>query len=169
MNRKTRERKVNNPLSQKEISNSIRRSLTFKSIKESVPLNVRKKMESVKIDFSKDNIFPELNEVDIRDFGLKPLKVRLKKGIIGRQEFRHSDIKDIDANMLLASALYSPTIVSRSRREEYIHFARSLGNNDNALVLLDIREVKDEDGNEFYDIVHFFFVSDERRKTLAGK
>jgi hypothetical protein len=126
---------------------SIIRSMTFKAIKEDASPEVRAKMESVHIDFDKDNVLPELNENEIKILGIKPLKVRLKKNIIDRQEFRHPEIKDEDVNMLLATGLYAPDFVDKGRGDTgngYMNFIKKLGNNDNSLVLLDLKESIDE-------------------------
>jgi hypothetical protein len=141
--------------------------MTFEQIKESASPEVRAKMEKVKIDFKSDNILPELNQSDIDNLQLKPHKVRLKTGIIRRQDFRHSDVKDDDVNMLLATALYAPDKVVPGKSKGYMNFLKTLGNDDNSLVLLDLKETKDEvSGEEFYDIVHYYFIDDYAKRKL---
>ena len=69
------------------------------------------KIASVHIDFDKDNILPELNDGDLEKVGSKVNKpVLLKKGVIDRNEKRHTDVMP-DTELVLKSALYSPSEV----------------------------------------------------------
>jgi hypothetical protein len=144
----------------KEKERSERRQKTFEKIKQEVSAEVRAKMESVKIDFDRDNVLPELNKREADDLRIKPKKIRLKKEIIDRQDIRHSEIPLKDTNMLIATALYAPDVFGRDRNNGYITFIKRLSKESSSpLVLLDA-----EESEECYDIVHYHFIKGRQLK-----
>lgn len=129
------------------------------------------KIASVHIDFTKDNILPELNEEDLPKIGAKKNKpVLLKKNIIDRNSARHPDISDEDLNGIVANALYSPSEIFHGYSEKpYYNFAKlieinSKGKPEIGLVLLDIDEKKDN-----FEVVHAHFVNDKGLQRVKSR
>ena len=129
---------------------------------KSQKVNIEEKIKSVKIDFNKDNILPELNAEDLEELGVESKPVRLKKNIIDLNKYRHPDISSEEAVSLIALALYSPEYIVPGKREGAYHFISQSDGKDSPLVLLDIEQ--NEDG--YFDIVHFFKVRERGKKAL---
>lgn len=129
---------------------------------KSQKVNIEEKIKSVKIDFNKDNILPELNSEDLEELGVESKPVRLKKNIIDLNKYRHPDISSEEAVSLIAQALYSPEYIVPGKREGSYHFISQSDGKDSPLVLLDIEQ--NEDG--YFDIVHFFKVRERGKKAL---
>lgn len=125
-------------------------------------VNIADKISKVKIDFTKDNVLPELNSEDLEELGVESKPVRLKKDIIERNSERHSDIKEDEAVNLIGKALYSPEYIVPGKREGSFHFISKSEGGESPLVLLDIEQ--SEDG--YFDIVHFFKVRERSKKAL---
>ena len=115
----------------------------------------------IDIDFSKDNELPKINKKDADELGVKQLPVRLKKTIIDRQNEKHPESRE-EANKIIASAVYSPDAKIPGKKPGYMHFIKSLDNDENSLVLLDLEESPDG----YYDIVHYFKVDDRNKKRI---
>ena len=137
----------------------------FEKIKKSVPKEIADKMNAVNIDYTKDNELPEINKKEADDLGIEILPIRLKQSIIDRNKGRHPEVDPRVENALLATALYSPDNTAAGKGKGYIHFAKHIGNKNNSLVLLDMERT--EDG--FYDIVHYYFINDNRRKKVMNE
>lgn len=135
---------------------------TFRQLKENVPSEVREKMEKVNIDFSKDNILPEINLEDAAELGVEAKPVRLKKTIIDRQEAKHPETRE-NANVLIASALYAPDIKIPGKKAGYMHFIKQLSDENHSLVLLDLQESPEG----YFDVVHYFGIDDKNKKRIA--
>lgn len=129
---------------------------------KSQKVDIEEKIKSVKIDFNKDNILPELNSEDLEELGVESKPVRLKKNIIDLNKYRHPDISSEEAVSLIAQALYSPEYIVPGKREGAYHFISQSDGKDSPLVLLDIEQ--NEDG--YFDIVHFFKVRERGKKAL---
>lgn len=125
----------------------------------------KEKIDSVRIDFSKDNYLPELGDDVCEEYGFEKNKIRLKKSIIERNKREHPDIKEEEAEKILERALYSPEIVIPAKGEGYFHFIAKQEGNESPLVMLDLK--KSIDG--FLDVVHFFKVRRRSRKKLEKK
>lgn len=137
----------------------------FEQIKKSVPKEIADKMNAVNIDYTKDNILPEINKKEAEELGVEVLPIRLKKSSIEIHKSHHPEVDSKTENALLATALYAPDNTAAGKGKGYIHFAKHIGNNKNSLVLLDME--KTEDG--FYDIVHYFFINDKNRKKVMNE
>lgn len=137
----------------------------FEQIKKSVPKEIADKMNAVNIDYTKDNILPEINKKEADELGVEILPIRLKQNSIEIHRSRHPEVDPKTENALLATALYAPDNTAAGKGKGYIHFAKHIGNNKNSLVLLDME--KTEDG--FYDIVHYFFINDKKRKKVMNE
>ena len=129
------------------------------------------KIASVHIDFSKDNILPELNESELEKVGVKDNKpILLKKSVIERNRTEHSDLTNEDFEQIVANALYAPSEVFPANKEKpYYHFAKvievnSKGKPEIGLALLDV-----DDRKENFEIVHAHFVRSSSYETMKRK
>jgi len=133
-----------------------------------LPREVQAKIDSVKIDFTRDNILPELNPEDLEEVGFKISKpVLLKKTVIERNtEDRHKDIKkEKEFNKIIGKCLYAPELIFRGNNEKpYFNLITRLGENKSSVVLLEITELK-----ECFEIVHLHHLTDESRTRLEKK
>lgn len=129
------------------------------------------KIASVHIDFTKDNVLPELNDEDVAKVGSKVNKpVLLKKNIIDRNRVEHSDLTDDDFQNIIANALYTPSeIFSANKDKPYYHFAKvievnSKGKPEIGLALLDVDENK-----ENFEIVHAHLMRGRSFKSIKNR
>jgi hypothetical protein len=131
------------------------------------PEERRKKIESVKISFDRDNILPELNKEDLAEIGKTESKpVLLKKNIIDRNEFQHPDIARHEYDLMIGETLYNKNAVIKENSPEkpaYYHFIKYLPKN-NSVVLLDMSEDKNN-----YEIVHIQIMRDKNVRRLKEK
>lgn len=128
------------------------------------------KIASVHIDFTKDNVLPELNEDTLTELGIKENKsVLVKKTVINRNQDRHGDVRLEDANVILGNALYSPDLIvpGKNKSNSYFSFAKSMrvsernGKAIYGVVLLDV-----EDGKENFEVVHWHWLRMDDLKSL---
>jgi hypothetical protein len=115
----------------------------------------QRKIDSVQIDFSRDNMLPELNPEDLAKLGVPSKPVLLKKNIIDRNLARHPDVIKEDFATILSKSLYSPDLVVRETnpgKENYYHFIKH-DSKSNSLVLIELSENKD-----YHEIVHLYRV-----------
>ncbi len=124
------------------------------------------KIASVHIDFTKDNILPELNDENLQEMGLTENKsVLVKASVITRNAQRHSDVIPGDVDRLIGETLYSPERVFKGNNDDgkhYYTFTKELRLSpkdnktvDNGLVLLDVDPSKDS-----FEVVHWHWISD---------
>jgi len=126
-------------------------------------LKAKSKINQIKIDFSKDNILPEINESDAKKIGVKPRKVRLKKSIIERNHIKHPDVKDDETISIIGNALYKPEQIRTAKgSDKYFHFIGRRSEKESPIVLLDVE--LSEDG--YFDIVHYFKMRDSSREYI---
>lgn len=126
-------------------------------------LKAKSKINQIKIDFSKDNILPEINESDAKKIGVEPRKVRLKKTIIERNHIRHPDVNDNETISIIGNALYKPEQIRTAKgSDKYFHFIGRRSKTDSPIVLLDVE--LSEDG--YFDIVHYFKMRDSSREYI---
>lgn len=129
------------------------------------------KIASVHIDFSKDNILPELNESELEKVGVKDNKpIRIKKSIIDRNDFYHGDAM-IDADKIIGETLYSPAEVFHGKSDkDYFTFIKPLklsvrnGKDEYGVVLLDVT-----DSNNSFDVIHWHWVNFDNLNSLRQK
>ncbi len=118
------------------------------------------KIASVHIDFSKDNILPELNESELEKMGLTESKpVLLKSYTIKRNLGKHFDVTNKTMQDIIAEALYNPIDVfpANPNNPNYYHLASFVEIEDKrglkmGLVLLDtdISKANFEIGHAYY-------------------
>jgi len=121
----------------------------------------QKKIDSVKIDFSKDNTLPGLNKEDLKELGKESKPVLLKKSIIDRNLRQHPDVKREDYDRIIGQALYNSDERFGGRRHhnpDYMNFIK-FGEERAALTLLELADMK-----KYYEIVHVF---EPRNKSVA--
>lgn len=120
----------------------------------------QRKINSIKIDFSKDNIFPELNQEEREKLGTGNKKVRLKKSILERNQ-KHNDVNKGDDNLIIGNGLYNPDMVLPAKKANYHHFISHIEDDKNTIVLLDIVS-----SGEYLDIVHYYYTKDKGVKRI---
>lgn len=139
---------------------------------ENPKMTPAKKIESIHIDFDKDNILPELNNETVEKLGTKEnKKVLLKKSIIDRNFKEHNDLTREDFEQIINQALYdSPEVFpANSKKPDYYHLASivettSKGKPEIGLVLIDIDNQKDN-----FEIVHAHYVRKRSYNRLKTK
>ena len=128
-------------------------------------VNTEEKIRKVKIDFSKDNILPELNEEDVEELGVKSKPVLLKKSIIDRNLSQHPEVSKDDYEMLTATALYNAdAIIPGNAEKPYYNFIARVSDKKSSVVLLEVADNKDN-----FEIVHLHWAKDKQRRTLERK
>jgi hypothetical protein len=141
---------------------------TFERIKTEVSDDVRKKMESVQIDFGKDNYLPELNKEALIELGKSSKPVLLKGAIIKKNKKSHADITERKAEIIIATGLYNTDlrIPANKEKRNYFNFIARLKDDKHSIVLLELEENK-----ENFEIVNFHFIDDDgkKRKEKIGK
>lgn len=130
----------------------------FNEILLNVSEEVKEKMKSIDIKVGKNNIFPAMNKSEAEDLGVKPLLFRLKETTLNRQD-KHHKLNKRKAEIIIATALYNPEFIGGLRENGYINFISSLSPDRNTLALVDLRESPEG----YYDIVHYFFLTDKKR------
>ena len=125
----------------------------------------QRKINSVKIDFSRDNTLPGLNKEDLEGKPDKP--VLLKKNIIERNMEHHYDISKEEFQKMLGEALYSPDAVIPEKvnpqKPNYRHFIKYLPR-DNSVVIIDLSDAK-----ENYEVVHVQKMRAKSTEKLKNK
>lgn len=126
----------------------------------------QQKIDSVKIDFSKDNTLPKLNQDTIDELGPDADKpILLKKNIIDRNKQVHPEVKEEEYNKLIGTALYAPDVVFPGNPDKpYYNFIKRIGEQKHSLVLLEVTCNKDN-----CEIVHAHWLTDKSRKTIEKK
>ena len=131
------------------------------------------KIAGVHIDWTKDNILPELNENDLAKVGASKNKpVLLKKEIIERNAIAHGDLTTEESKKIIAETLYSPAEVFKGNNNKpYYNFVKPLRMSSkdgkgvvNGVVLLEVSDNKDN-----FEIVHWLYVRSDKIKQLGNK
>ena len=122
--------------------------------------SVQGKINSVKIDFTRDNILPELNEEDLAELGKESKPVLVSKRMLDRNRKEHPELSEKEYNFMIAKALYDPDYVFPANPEKtsYYHFISNIGDKYNSGVILEL-----SDNKENYETVH---VHKLRNKSL---
>ena len=132
-----------------------------------IPDHIRRKIESVKIDFARDNILPELNTEDLEDLGVKSKPVMVSKRMLTRNLQAHPEIDKKDYDKLLSYGLYNADYIFRANREKpsYFHMIAKLpdGKSNSGLII----ELSDNKDN--FEIVHVTKLRDRSVRSLTKK
>jgi hypothetical protein len=125
------------------------------------------KIDSVHIDFGRDNILPELNAKDLAELGKTSKPVLLKKEILKRNLKRHPEVNKEDYESILSEALYLSDLKfhgkSSGHNPNYINFVK-LKPHNNSLVLLELAEHK-----ENFEVIHLFRLGDNSLERMQNK
>lgn len=131
---------------------------------------VNKKIASVKIDPSRDNILPELNEAALETMGLtENKKVLVKKFSLERNAREHGDVKPEDYDFIIGNALYDPDKIVKGKNERgtYFTFVKKLrvskkdGTPVHGVVLLDVDKTKDN-----FEVIHWHWVREKQLRSI---
>ena len=125
----------------------------------------QRKIDSIKIDFSRDNILPGLNRETLAELGKKDKPILLKKKIIKRNKRRHPEVARRDISEMIGYALYNPEIITPANENKpYFNFIARIRNHKSSVVLVELAETAKD-----YVIVHWHWVSDKSRDRLKRK
>lgn len=120
----------------------------------------QKKIDSVKIDFSRDNILPGLNQEDLAALGKEDKPVLLKKDIVTKNLKHHPEVAKEDYDRIVGQSLYNPDgIFPGSSKEPRFNFVSRIGDDKSTLTLLEMAETKDN-----YEIINLHWIKDRQRK-----
>jgi len=128
-------------------------------------VEIQRKIDSIVIDFERDNILPELNKEDLEKLGKESKPVILKKVIIDKNINNHPDIKPKEYKIIIGKSLYRPELIIPGHGEKpYFNFVSRIGKNKNTIVLLELSETK-----EGYEIVNLHWARDKSRVLIENK
>lgn len=115
-----------------------------------------KKIESINIDFNKDNTLPNLNKETLEEYGLEDKPVLLKKNIIEKNRRHHPEVKDKSAKFIIGNSLYKPTLIlpANPEKPDYKNFISKLNDKNNTIVCIELSETKDN-----YEIINYHFIT----------
>jgi hypothetical protein len=125
----------------------------------------QKKIDSIKIDFSRDNTLPGLNKEDLAELGLKKDKpVLLKKNIIEKNKAAHPNVKESEYAYIIGLSLYNSELrLPGHETKPRFNFIARVGENKSSVVLLEVAETA-----ENYEIVNLHWLH-ERQRTQKEK
>lgn len=114
-------------------------------------VNTEEKIRKVKIDFSKDNILPELNEEDLEELAVESKPILASKRMLDRNKIAHPDISEEEYNTLLGNSLYNPQYIfpANPDKPDYFHFISNIDDGKNSGVILELAKTKDN-----FEVVH---------------
>ncbi|MDR2743898.1 MAG: hypothetical protein LBB66_01670 [Desulfovibrio sp.] len=125
----------------------------------------QRKIDSVKIDFNRDNTLPNLNAEDLAKIGKADKPVLLKKNVIAKNLEHHPDVTRDDYSKIIGQSLYNPDgIIPGNKNKPYFNFIAHVGPDKNTITLLEMSESKDN-----HEIVNLHWISDAGRKRKEGK
>ena len=125
------------------------------------------KIASVHIDFSKDNILPELNESTLKQIreetGINvPNKKVLAKGeTVYRNKSIHGEVPTDEYDRLISETLYSPdkVINSNNKNKPYVNLVKFvMKSTETGKELHGITVIDLDDNKENFELVHWMFV-----------
>jgi hypothetical protein len=125
------------------------------------PEEKQRKIDSIKIDFDKDNTLPGLNAEDLSKQGKADKPVLLKKSIIDRNLERHPDISKAEYNNLIGKSLYDHNEDFPGFKDGYVNLVSRLNDRSNSLVLVEMAESKDN-----YEIVHIMKINSDNLRRM---
>jgi len=138
-----------------------------KNSESNISPEIQKKIDSVKIDFDKDNTLPGLNQDDLDYLGMEDKPILFKKDTIDRNEKKHPDITRDEYNELIGQGLYNNDTIIREKHDplkpNYYHFVKKM-EKSNSIVLLEMADNKDN-----YEIVHVQKMGDKKVKKLKKR
>lgn len=135
---------------------------------ESKKMTPAEKIASVHIDFTKDNILPELGDGELKKVGAKINKpILIKKSILDRNKIYHEDAM-IDTDKIIGETLYSPSEIFPGKSDKkYFTFVKPLkismrnGKDEYGVVLLDVT-----DTNKNFEVIHWHWINFDNLSSL---
>lgn len=148
---------------------SVEQSNLYVEVDQKVSEAALKKIGQVRIDPTKDNLLPELNEEDLATMGLTENKrVLVKKFSLERNAREHGDVKPEDYDFIIGHALYAPDKIVKGKNESgtYFTFVKKLrisqrGKVLHGAVLLDVDKTKDN-----FEVVHWHWVREKKLRSI---
>ena len=126
----------------------------------------QRKIDSVNIDFDRDNTLPGLNKEDLEELGVEDKPVLLKKSIIDKNLKHHPEVKIEDYNKILGQSLYDPDLIVPGHDDKpYYNFVARVGEDKNTVVLLQVKNTNS--GN--MEIVNLHWSYDRQRGSIKAK
>lgn len=123
------------------------------------------KIDSIKIDFSKDNVLPHLNAEQLEQMGVGDKPVLLKKFVIDKNRTHHPDVSEEDAAYMIGQALYNTEVVLPGNdKKAYYNFVTRIGDDKSVVCLLSV-EITDE----YFEIVNWHWLGDKARARKERK
>ena len=123
------------------------------------PEEKQRKIDSVNIDFNKDNTLPGLNAEDLASLGKPDKPVLLKQNIIEKNQKAHPDVNKEDYNKIIGQSLYSPDgVFAGHASEPRFNFVSRTGPDKSTLTLLEMAETKNN-----YEIINLHWASNRQR------
>lgn len=123
--------------------------------------DIQAKIDSLnKIDFSKDNKLPNLNQDTLEQYGFEDKPLLLKKEIIIKNKKEHPEINEQLSIKIIGNALYKPEVVLKANKDKpaYHNFISRTDDNHSDIVLLELSDKK-----ENYEIVNFHIIKNRQR------
>lgn len=126
----------------------------------------KEKIDSVRIDFSKDNYLPELNEEDLAELGKPKKPILVSKRMLDRNKKEHPELSEEEYSYMIAKALYDPDFVFPANPEKtnYYHFISNIGDKHHSGVVLELSDKK-----ENYETVHLHKLRNKSLRTLLKR
>lgn len=124
-------------------------------------VNAEEKIKAVKIDFTQDNVLPELNAEDLEELGVESKPILASKRMLDRNKIAHPDISEAEYDVLLGSSLYNPQYIfpANPDKPDYFHFISTIDDGKNSGVILELAKNKDN-----FEVVH---IQKLRNKSVA--
>ena len=120
----------------------------------------QKKIDSINIDLSKDNVLPELESKTLEELDKPSKPVLLKKNIIDKNLGHHEDLMTPEQfKSVIGGSLYKPEMVLRASETNpnYFNFVKRIRNDKSTIVLL---EMSDKKSN--YEVVNLHFIKERQ-------
>lgn len=130
--------------------------------KEEKQKEIEEKIEKLKeIDWTKDNILPNLNKDTLNKFNLEDKPILLKKNIIEKNKLNHPDITEEEARRIIGNALYKPETILKANHEKptYHNFISRTDDKHSDIVLLELSDEK-----ENYEIINYHIIKNRQRE-----
>jgi hypothetical protein len=126
----------------------------------------QRKIESIHIDFDRDNLLPHLNDEDLAELGKVSKPVVLTKKALDRNLGRHKEVPPSAYDHIISQALYDSDDRFGGREihdPNYINFVKYEGERA-LLVTINLSAQK-----ECYEIVHLFETSAKKIEKMKPK
>ncbi len=123
-----------------------------------------KKISGIKIDFTRDNILPHLNDRELKQLNISKSKpVLIKKSVIDRNKTIHPEITESDFEKIVSQALYKPLDVFRANEEKpYYHFVKRIEITSKKKPKMGFALIEISESKENFELVHAHYMEVDR-------